>query len=407
MTEHESEIRMTAPLLRRIVEDRELNGYYLVKKEDIELFEQIESIVRELPPSENNLDYRRIWINIPRGPIEDYGVFDEDYWDSYEEFENSWRYHHPDEKDWYVFHYERTPRGERYIAVDGLVLFLEMETYRKQSRYHTDLLKWLTGVIREQVDSIKTGTYRDNVLKELPVGYRKGVVKRSDIWRSGYWTKKTDMDGTTQKEIQEFSKLVETGIEQMPENRLDSMTVNHYLELCSMCFKIRGEETSGMTLVEQYKKFADGRDDGLLDIDPDNPDAFLKFCESSHDGHVWEIRPGHGWSRMHLYPQHDDKGWYIGLRGCFDRTDFIHITLGLHAAGIPMEVYDALKVLRALKGEDYIGIVPRGEWPFYEQYRFKEYDVLECIAFNDELYEKLKDKIEWYDVNTFYPIMKE
>ena len=354
------------------------------------------------------MDYRRIWINIPRGPIEDYGEFDEDEWDSYKEFEDSWRYNYPDEKDWYVFHYEKTPRGQRYIAIGELVLFIgEKELFGKQSRYHTDLLKWLVDVVREQVDSVKSGTYRDSVLRELPVGYRKGVVKRSDIWESGYWTKKTDLDGITQKEIEEFSRLVGAGIEQIPENRLDSMTVNHYLELCSMCFKIRGENIEGMTLVEQYKGFADGRDDGLLDIDPDDPDAFLEFHKSSNSGHIWEIRPGHGWAMMHLFPEHDEKGWYVILNGCFDRTDFIRISLGLRTAGIPVKVYDASKILKALRGEDYIGIVPRGELPFYEQDRFKKYDVLECITFRDELYEKLKDKIEWYDVNTFYPVAEK
>ena len=68
MTEDDSEKRMTAPLLRRYVEDKALNGYYLTEKEDVELFEQIESIIRELPPSEKDLDYRRLWISIPRGP---------------------------------------------------------------------------------------------------------------------------------------------------------------------------------------------------------------------------------------------------------------------------------------------------------------------------------------------------
>ena len=406
MTEDDSEKRMTAPLLRRYVEDKALNGYYLTEKEDVELFEQIESIIRELPPSEKNLDYRRLWISIPRGPIEDYGNFDDGYWESYEEFEDSWRYHHPDDKDWYVFHYEKTSRGERFIAVDGLVLFHDDadRSFRKQSHYHTELLRWLVSIVRDQVNSVKAGTYRDTVLNELPIGYRKGVVKRSDIWESRYWTRKTDMDGTTSKDIEGFSKIVEAGVNEIPKHRLDSMTLNDYLGLCSMCFRIRGEDISGMTLKEQFKRFADGRDDGLLEIYPDDPDAFTEFCRTSNSGHVWEIRSGHGWSWMHLFPRYDDGGWYLELSGCFDRTDFIHIALALYAKGLPLQVRDAVKVLRALRGEDYIGIVPRGEWPFYAQYRFEKYDVLDCITFKDELYEKLKDKIEWYDVNTFYPV---
>ena len=396
---------MTSEALRRYANDDEMNGYYLVDEGDIELFNQIEDILRELPPSEKDLDCRRLWISIPRGPIEDFGDY-EDYKDdmSYDDFVDLWKYRHPDENDWYVVQCERVPNGCRYIAIDNLVIFSD-ETdnrFRRRSEYHTDLLKWLVTTVREQVDSVKAGTYHDKVVNGLPIGYRKGVVRRSDVWKSGYWTREDDMDGTTENDIERFSELVESGIEEKPKTRIPTMTVNSYLRLCSLCFTIRGEDVSGMSLKDQYKRFSDGRDGGMLDIDPDDPEAFKEF--EPFDGHAWEIRAGHGWSRMHLYPVHDEDGWYLALRGSFDRTDFIHIALEFHDRGLPLEVYGAKDVLRALKGEDYIGIVPRGDWPFYAQDRFSEHDVIECITFKDELYEKLKDKIEWYDVNTFYPV---
>ena len=106
---------------------------------------------------------------------------------------------------------------------------------------------------------------------------------------------------------------------------------------------------------------------------------------------------------MHLYPVDDEGGWYFVLRGCFDRTDFIHITLRFSAEGIPIMIHDAEEIVRALKGEDYIGIVPRGDYPFYASSRFHRHNVMECISFDDEMYESLKGKIEWYDVDTFYP----
>ena len=408
MNEVSKKKRMTAPLLRRIVkEDRGLNGYYLTEEKDKMLFAQIENIVRELPPCEIDMDYRRFWFSIPRGPIEDFGDFndeDED-WGSYEDFVSSWKYYHPDESDWYVFFYERMPDGRSYLGINGLVIFSDERdnTFRNQSIYHTDLLRWLIGIVREQVDSIKAGTYRDRVIRELPIGYRKGVVKRSDVWESGYWTREMDLEGTTDEDIEAFTELTNHGIEEKPVNRLPSMTVNDYLKYCSLCFRIRGEIVEGLTLIQQYKRFADGRDDGMLDIDMDDPDAFMSFRKMSHDGHVWEIRAGHGFSRMHLYPVNDEKGWYFVLRGCFDRSDFIHITLRFSEKRIPLMICDAKKIVDALRGEDYIGIVPRGDHPFYASSRFSNHNVMDCISFNDELHEKLKDKIEWYDVDTFYP----
>lgn len=399
---------MTARLLKSYAEERNPNGYYLTEEEDIKLFEQIEQIIRELPPSEKDMDYRRLWLSIPRGPIEDFGNFD-DYKDegyTYDEFVDCWKYEHPDETDWYVFFYEKMPKGGRYLGIDRLVLFCGEENtlFRHRSEYHTDLLKWLVEAVREQVDSVKAGTYHDRVVKELPIGYRKGVVKRSDIWNSGYWTRENDLKGTTEDDIRRFSELVDGGIEQKPAGRIPSITVNDYLKLCSICFEISGKETKDMTLKEQYMRFADGRHDGMLDIDPDDPEAFKNFCNTSHGGHVWEIRPGHGFSRMHLYVQKDDEGWYLVLSGCFDRTDFVHIAIELTARGLPLMVYDAKKVLKAMKGEDFIGIVPRGDFPYYCSQYFSDHDVLDCVSFEDEMLEKFGDKIEWYEVDTFYPV---
>lgn len=400
--------RMTAPLLRRFVKNDEAsNGYYLTEKKDKELFKQIENIVRELPPCESDMDYRRFWFSIPRGPIEDFGDYndkDED-WGTYDDFVSLWKYYHPDEADWYIFFYEKLPDNKSYIGIDSLIIFSDDrdKSFRNCSYYHTGLLEWLIGIVREQVDMIKAGTYHDWVVKELPIGYRKGVVKRSDLWKSGYWTRERDLDGTTEDDIEKFTRLVENGIEKKPKNRLPSMTLNYYLEMCSLCFRIIGKDIGDMTLEEQYKRFADGRDDGMLEINPEDSEAFRTFCKNSQSGHVWEIIPGHGFSRMHLYPENDEDGWYFVLNGCFERTNFIHIALEFSAKGIPLEVYEAKKVAVALKGEDYIGIVPRDEYPFYASSRFHKHDVIECISFEDEMYELLKDKIEWYDVNTFYP----
>lgn len=399
---------ITARILRNYIHDPDPNGYSLINSKDKALFEKIENIVMELPPSENDWDIRKLWISIPRGSIDDFSSFEyyRDEGMTYEEFVEYWKGLYPDDADWYVFQYEKSSRGERFLAIDQLVLFYgdEYKGFRKPTYYHTDLLEWLVRTIKDTVDSVKAGTYHERVLKNLPMGYRRGVVKRSDVWESGYWSKRKDLDGTTVKDIRRFTELVNSGIEQKPKGRLDSVTVNSYLELCSICFRIRGEDTSGMSIIQQYRTFADGRDDGLLNLDPDDSDQFRIFCSSSTSHHIWEIRPGHTFSCMLLCPEYDEHGWFYTLRGCFDRTDFIHIALELNSMGIPLQVDKAQKVLRALRGEDYIGIVPRKRLPVYCEHLFPEHDVLDCISFNDEIMEKFGDKISWYDVNTFYPV---
>ena len=404
------EQRMTASLLKYLTKNRMHDEYCLKDPGDIELFEEIERIVRELPSSEKNLDVRTLWISIPRGPIEDFGDYEdykEDY--NYEEFVNLWKYEHPDEKDWYVFQYEKIPWGPRYVALGNLGLFCEEEdkSFRDYSRGHTGLLKWLVEILRETVDSVKDGTYHDLVVSQLPIGYRKGVVKRSDIWKSGYWSREDDLDGITDEEIERFIELVDGGIEQEPKEKLESMTLNDYLTLCSVCFRIFGRDIADKSPAEQFKRFADGRDEGLLELDPDDPDAFRLFCKSSHSGHVWEIFPGHSYSRIHLYPHTDENGWYLYLNGPFHRNHFVHIALELTSMGIPMKVYEAGKVVNALKGEDYIGIMPRGSFPQYCSHLFTEHEVMDCLSFREEMLEKFGDMIEWYGVNTFYPVISD
>ena len=162
------EQRMTASLLKYLTKNRMHDEYCLKDPGDIELFEEIERIVRELPSSEKNLDVRTLWISIPRGPIEDFGDYEdykEDY--NYEEFVNLWKYEHPDEKDWYVFQYEKIPWGPRYVALGNLGLFCEEEdkSFRDYSRGHE--------IIPELPYILRFGTIANLELLRLGIGYRK------------------------------------------------------------------------------------------------------------------------------------------------------------------------------------------------------------------------------------------
>ena len=67
---------ITAKILRNYTHDPDPNGYSLINSKDKALFEKIENIVMELPPSENDWDIRKLWISIPRGSIDDFSSFE-------------------------------------------------------------------------------------------------------------------------------------------------------------------------------------------------------------------------------------------------------------------------------------------------------------------------------------------
>ena len=70
--------------------------------------------------------------------------------------------------------------------------------------------------------------------------------------------------------------------------------------------------------------------------------------------------------------------------------------------GLPLEIYQGEKVLRAVRGEDWLGIVPEKERPFYQSYLYEEHDVIDCISYSDELMDIVGNRVTWYPVTTFY-----
>ena len=203
--ENDKAVRLTAPKVQNYIDC--LNSYGLephaCTPETLAMLPELFAEVMKISPYYAN-GVRLLHFCVDRGPIEDFGDYEdykEDY--TYEEFVNLWKYEHPDEKDWYVFQYEKIPWGPRYVALGYLGLFCEEgdKSFRDCSRGHTGLLRWLVDILRGTVDSVKDDTYHDLVVSQLPIGYRKGVVKRSDIWKSGYWSREDDLGGITDEEI--------------------------------------------------------------------------------------------------------------------------------------------------------------------------------------------------------------
>jgi len=75
-------------------QNRELRIYFL----------QIYEVMKSLKPVGDD-DLRLLWIEIPRGTIDDFGDYDtfreEELVDSYEDFEEEWKAYYPDPVKWY------------------------------------------------------------------------------------------------------------------------------------------------------------------------------------------------------------------------------------------------------------------------------------------------------------------
>src|SRR5512145_1214170 len=155
--------------------------------------------------------------------------------------------------------------------------------------------KWLKIVRR---DWIKANM---RVQAEYPFRYRYGIIPNAFIRASLPDIYRLDKElgkGLTRK----FVRLIEDGYFLKAENmEVSSMTAADYFKYCKIAYvagKRKGEMVDdSLSGREMYRRYADGRHEGLLDIDPSSEKEFADWIDGIHPkresgGHPWEIKRG-------------------------------------------------------------------------------------------------------------------
>lgn len=118
-----------------------------------------------------------------------------------------------------------------------------------------------------------------------------------------------------------------------------------------------------------YKLYADGRHEGLLDIDPSSGKEFADWIDGAHPkreggGHPWEIKRGGNTthidlsvSRPSLYRKDSFK---VELRGesIGRMVETIRMFLAIHETKMPISIANPESVRKRLLAQDNIGIIP-------------------------------------------------
>ena len=97
------------------------------------------------------------------------------------------------------------------------------------------------------------------------------------------------------------------------------------------------------------KKFVDVME--MYDID--SPEDFMRFA-TDHYGEL-------SLSRLNIFASHDrQQGWKIVVSNSYSANAglAIEVATALYKAGVPLQIYDAEKLLRILLEEDYVRLVP-------------------------------------------------
>ncbi len=161
------------------------------------------------------------------------------------------------------------------------------------------------------------------------------------------------------------------------------------------------EHLEGLTAKEQYYKMADGRDNGLSEIDGESPSEFADWLNDLQrkGGHPWEVCRGGNSTHVGLYVHHNENGYYLAVAGkswsrSIEAIKFYNV---LRDSGTAVYLYEAKGITDRLLGQDIIGIVPERVIPVYCEQWFPGMKILDFmnLPYEDEPYEKMLEKIVW------------
>lgn len=237
------------------------------------------------------------------------------------------------------------------------------------------------------------------VREEYPLNNRYGIVPHAIIRVSlpGMYRLDTELDKEGTKE---FVRLVEDGCFNKAEfTEIATMTAADYFNYCRIAYLAgkRDDEDVDVSLSgrEMYARYADGRHEGLLDIDPESADEFASWIDGKHPqrtvgGHPWEIKRGGNTTHIDLTVSRPSpyrkEGFKVELRAesTSRLAEMLRMALSLHNAGLPFSIAEPEAVRNRLLAEDNIGIVPAYSSLHRANQHFQSSDdVFDVMHYND------------------------
>ena len=198
------------------------------------------------------------------------------------------------------------------------------------------------------------------VLKAIPYDIRTGRVLGKYVLE--------DLFPCAKKE--EILALYRDYIEK--EKKSYGVSLNGYLDTTAICYRTAfGSKTDGLSPEQMYRKWADGRDCGMLEIDnKKNKKAFGHWLDyKSHcGGHPFEIVFSWHKHGIHLYPPYPDRPYFsLSVTDYMYAIHFLEMVKALIKNKIPFEANDIGDVLNYLSGESYFTVKDYGKhYIFYD-----------------------------------------
>jgi hypothetical protein len=144
-----------------------------------------------------------------------------------------------------------------------------------------------------------------------------------------------------------------------------------------------------------YVLYADGRHDGLLDINPASEKEFADWIDGTHPkrgmgGHPWEIKRGGNTTHIDLIVSrpalYRKEGFKVELPGeSIGRiVETMRMFLAIHEAKLPISITNPEGVRKRLLAQDNIGIIPTYTSRHRADQHFgKDEDVFDVMYYDD------------------------
>lgn len=285
-------------------------------------------------------------------------------------------------------------------------------------------MEWLISSARNWLKVVEKDWVKANrqIWSSYPLKRRQGIVSNAlvkDLLDDIYHIEEELGKAKSKK----FIKLVEEGkVSKYHRDFIrDSMTADEYFEYCKIAY-IAGQEkdehvNESLSGREMYKLYADGRHDGLLDINGNSKEEFADWIDGKHPkkgpgGKPWRIKRGGSVTCINLYvsrPSYYEKeNFIVSLHGSFfcRLKETICMFLAIRDAGLPITIDNPEGIRKRLLGQDNIGIVPCSGYLHRGNQRFHEHESVYDVMYYDDL-GKFKTRIKPFITWEPLPILKK
>lgn len=384
---------------------------YTYDERSYELLDEVFELIKKIKPTSDDGRIWSLWFKAERGPIESWSTFDEQKeWgnvDTHDEYVKLWESSYPEKENWYYFQALSESDGYKAIFLqhEHIVQLDPQITEQSSFPYEiAEFVEWLRDSIVACIRMLEEGTYNDSISENLPPKYRTGTILRKDFWDIFPEMREMHYEEISQEEIDTFLNYVSEQPENYESisNKLSSMTANDFYRFCSLGYRANNYEYCELSPKEQYRKHADGRDEGLSEIDLDSPEAFYEWLndENKHGGHPYEVCRGGNSTHISLYPCFEEDGYILYLEGSSiaRSNETVKFYNALKRENLPVYIGEADLLAARLREEEKIGIVPKGVFPRYCHSYFPNEKIISFMNFPYENEEETAAKCVWQPI---------